>query len=62
MATMTMNLSEKDLHEAIDAWLSLRGLTTASPPRITATPGDRPGECTTFTASVQVKDHPDNHR
>lgn len=21
-----------------------------------------PGECTTFTAGVQVKDHPDKHR
>ena len=54
MATMTLNLAESDINEAIQQWAASQGFTAVGIASIHYTPGDRPGEIGTCSATIEV--------
>lgn len=54
MASLTMTLNEKDLHDALRMWLRARGLEMKGTPAINHFPGDMREPATT-TINVEVE-------
>lgn len=56
--TITITLSEADIREAIRLYLAGQGWRALDGAAFTVSPGDRPGEGATITATVGARRHP----
>lgn len=54
MATMTLNLAESDINEAIQQWATSQGFAPQGIASIHYSPADRPGEIGTCSATIEV--------
>ena len=54
MATMTYNLTEDDIHQAIQQWVTTQGFAPQGSSAIHYSDGDRPGENGSFSATIEV--------
>ena len=54
MTTMTLNLANGDINQAIQQWAAAQGCAPQGNASIHYTEGDRPGESGSFSAEIEV--------
>lgn len=55
MATITVNLEETDICDAIDLWVRAKGMVPRGRARVTVTKGDRPFDGDETSASIEAE-------